>query len=55
LQVPTDGGAAEAARAGRVCLEGEAWDTEGPTLREILKAIDEARRRLRDGPLTQAC
>ena len=56
VQVPTgDGTAGDETRAGRMCLEGKVWYSDGPTLREILEVIDEARRRLRGGPLTGAC
>ena len=46
VQVPTDDGAEGEERLARVCLEGERWDTEGPTLGEILDVVDETRRRL---------
>jgi hypothetical protein len=51
VQVPTDDGAAADGRLARMCLEGECWDTEGPTLGEILYVVDETRRRLREGRL----
>ncbi len=46
VQVPTDDEADADGRLARMCLEGECWDTEGPTLGEILYVIDETRRRL---------
>lgn len=55
VQVPTDDGAAEDGRPARLCLEGESWDTQGPTLDEILDVIDETRRRLREGRLAGTC
>jgi hypothetical protein len=55
VQVPTDDGADADGRLARMCLEGERWDTEGPTLGEILDVVDETRRRLRERSLTEAC
>jgi hypothetical protein len=55
VQVPTDDGADADGRLARMCLEGERWDTEGPTLGEILDVVDETRRRLRERGLTEAC
>jgi hypothetical protein len=54
VQVPTDDGADDE-RLARMCLEGERWDTEGPTLGEILFVVDETRRRLRERDLTATC
>jgi hypothetical protein len=51
VQVPTDDEADADGRLARMCLEGECWDTEGPTLGEILYVIDETRRRLGEGRL----
>ncbi len=36
VQVPTDDEADDEERLARLCLDGERWDTEGPTLGEIL-------------------
>ena len=55
VQVPTDDEADEEERLAQLCLEGERWDTEGPTLGEILDVVDETRRRLRERGLTAAC
>jgi hypothetical protein len=56
VQVPTDDGAdGDGGRLARLCLEGERWDTEGPTLEEILGVIDETSRRLREGRLAGTC
>jgi hypothetical protein len=55
VQVPTDDEADDEERLARLCLEGERWDTEGPTLGEILAVIDETRRRLRERDLTATC
>ena len=55
VQVPTDDGADDEERLARMCLEGERWETEGPTLGEILFVIDETRRRLRERGLTATC
>ena len=55
VQVPTDDRAGDEGRLARLCLEGERWDTEGPTLEEILDVIDETGRRLREGRLARAC
>ena len=55
VQVPTDDGAIYEERPARLCLEGERWDTEGPTLEEILGVIDETSRRLRETGLAGAC
>jgi hypothetical protein len=54
VQVPTDDGADDE-RLARMCLEGERWDTEGPTLGEILFVVDETRRRLRERRLAGTC
>ena len=51
VQVPTDDEADDEERLARMCPEGECWDTEGPTLGEILYVIDETRRRLGEGRL----
>ena len=55
VQVPTEDGDDDEERLARLCLEGERWDTEGPTLGEILDVVDETRRRLREGRLEAAC
>jgi hypothetical protein len=55
VQVPTDDGADGEERLARMCLEGERWETEGPTLGEMLFVVDEARRRLRERGLTGTC
>ncbi len=55
VQVPTDDGADDGERLARLCLEGESWDTEGPTLGQILAVVDETRRRLSERGLTAAC
>ena len=55
VQVPTDDEADGEERLARMCLEGERWDTEGPTLGEILFVVDETRRRLRERDLTATC
>ena len=55
VQVPTEDGATDDERQARMCLEGERWDTEGPTLGEILYVVDETRRRLRERDLTATC
>jgi hypothetical protein len=55
VQVPTDDGADGEERLARMCLEGERWETEGPTLGEILDVVDEMRRRLRERGLTGTC
>ena len=55
VQVPTDDEADDEGRLARLCLEGERWDTEGPTLGEILAIVDETRRRLREGRLAGTC
>jgi hypothetical protein len=55
VQVPTDDEADGEERLARMCLEGESWNTEGPTLGEILAVVDETRRRLRERSLTEAC
>ena len=54
VQVPTDDGADEE-RLARMCLEGERWDAEGPTLGEILAVIDETQRRLGERRLAGTC
>ena len=46
---------ADDGRPARICLEGERWDTDGPTLGEILEVVDETRRRLRQRRLSEAC
>jgi hypothetical protein len=55
VQVPTNDGADGEERLARMCLEGERWDTEGPTLGEILFVVDETRRRLRERGLAGTC
>ena len=55
VQVPTNDGADGEERLARMCLEGERWDTEGPTLGEILFVVDETRRRLRERRLAGTC
>ena len=55
VQVPTDDEADDEERLARMCLEGERWDTKGPTLGEILHVVDETRRRLRERRLAGAC
>ncbi len=55
VQVPTGDGPGGDGRKARICLEGERWDTEGPTLDEILDVIDETRQRVREGRLARAC
>ena len=55
VQVPTDDGADDEERLARLCLEGERWDTEGPTLGEILFVVDETQRRLRERRLAGTC
>jgi hypothetical protein len=55
VQVPTDDEADGEERLARMWLEGERWDTEGPTLGEILFVVDEMRRRLRERGLTGTC
>jgi len=55
VQVPTDDEADDEERLAQLCLEGEHWNTEGPTLGEILHVVDETRRRLRERGLTAAC
>ncbi len=55
VQVPTEDGTEGEERLARMCLEGERWDTEGPTLGEILFVVDETRRRLRERRLAGTC
>ena len=55
VQVPTDDGADDEERLAQLCLEGERWDTEGPTLDEILAVVDETRRRLSRRRLAGTC
>ena len=55
VQVPTDDGAGDDERLAQLCLEGERWNTEGPTLGEILDVVDETWRRLRERGLAAAC
>ena len=55
VQVPTDDGADDEERLAQLWLEGERWNTEGPTLGEILAVIDETRRRLGERDLTATC
>jgi hypothetical protein len=55
VQVPTDDEADDDERLAQLCLEGERWNTEGPTLGEILAVIDETRKRLRERDLTATC
>lgn len=55
VQVPTDDGADGDERLARMCLEGERWNTKGPTLGEILAVVDETRRRLHERRLAGTC
>jgi hypothetical protein len=55
VQVPTDDEATDEGRPARICLEGERWETDGPTLGEIFEVVDETRRRLRQRQLSEAC
>jgi hypothetical protein len=55
VQVPTDDGTEGEERLARMCLEGERWNTEGPTLGEILFVVDETQRRLRERRLAGTC
>ncbi|CAA9534977.1 MAG: hypothetical protein AVDCRST_MAG05-4765 [uncultured Rubrobacteraceae bacterium] len=55
VQVPTDDETGDEGRPARLCLGGERWDTEGPTLEEILDVIDETSRRLRETGLAGTC
>ena len=55
VHIPTDDEADDEERLARMCLEGERWDTEGPTLGEILYVVDETRRRLRERRLAGTC
>ena len=55
VQVPTDDEADDDGRLAQLCLEGERWNTEGPTLGEILDVIDETCKRLRERDLTATC
>ncbi len=55
VQVPTDDETDDDERIAQLCLEGERWDTEGPTFGEILDVVDETRRRLRERRLAGTC
>jgi hypothetical protein len=55
VEIPTDDDASDDARLAQVCLNGERWRTDGPTLAELLGVIDEAQERLREGDLTETC
>ena len=55
VQVPTDDEADEEERLAQLCLEGERWGTEGPTLGEILEVVDETGRRLHERRLAGRC
>ena len=55
VQVPTGDGLDGNERLACLCLEGERWYTEGPTLEEMLDVVDETRRRLREGRLAGTC
>lgn len=54
VEIPTEDGANDE-RLAQICLDGERWKTEGPPLREILEIIDQTRKRLREGRLSEAC
>ena len=55
VQNPTDDPAEDHARLARMCLDGEHWSTEGPSLSELLAVIEEARERLQQGTLSSDC
>ena len=55
VQVPTEDEAGDDEQLAQLCPEGERWNTEGPTLGEILDVIDETRRRLRERGLAATC
>ena len=55
VEIPTEDGANDDERLAQICLDGERWKTEGPPLREILEIIDQTRKRLREGRLSEAC
>ncbi len=55
VEIPTDDEATYNKRLAQVCLDGERWKTEGPSLAELLAVLDRTQERLRDGGLTETC
>jgi hypothetical protein len=56
VHIPTEDGLREdEERLARICLEGENWRTDGPTLSELLRVLDETHERFRKGDLSEAC
>ena len=55
VEIPTDDEATYDKRLAQVCLDGEHWETEGPSLAELLAVLDRTQERLREGDLTETC
>ena len=55
IEIPTDDEAPCDKRLAQVCLDGERWKTEGPSLAELLAVLDRTQERLREGGLTETC
>jgi hypothetical protein len=45
----------DTSRPAEICLDGEAWSTDGPPLSEVLEIIDETEARLSEGRLVGGC
>ena len=55
VQIPTDNPSEDSARLAQLCLDGEHWLSEGPSLSELFTVIDEAKERLDEGTLSGDC
>ena len=55
VEIPTDEEATYDKRLAQVCLDGEHWETEGPSLAELVAVLDRTQERLREGDLAETC
>jgi hypothetical protein len=55
VEVPTDDATLGDERLAQLCVNGDRWETEGPSLGELLEVIDRTEERLREGTLTKSC
>ena len=55
VHIPTGDAKGDDEMLAGICLDGEHWRTDGPSLSELLAVIDETHKRLREGDLSEAC
>jgi hypothetical protein len=55
VHIPTGDGLEEGEQLAEICLDGDRWRTEGPSLSELLAIIDETYKRLCQGSLSGSC